>query len=155
MATEFRLTDPTLWEPIWDETLIAETIGVGSYKPIPRREIPILLNESVLAIGTSSATAPQNWRYAGRLVQRMTIPGVSSGLVDGAEQRTKLNLLQLAIFPVNTPEYRLAYDTPPWITNLSVSIWRYTGPEIDTTQELIETLKVDVARVEFKLNRLV
>jgi hypothetical protein len=153
MATQYDLTAPGVWESIYDENFDAAQPAPGRYTAIPRRDLPILLEESVIAIGTSSSTAPPHWRYAGRLVQRAHIPGVSTGLVDGIERKCKLNIITLAIFPLVVPQYRLAYEFPPWITNLSLSLWRYTGKETDNLYELVETLKVDVARVENKLDQ--
>lgn len=154
MAPQYQLTAPGVWESIYDETIDAVKPTPATFTPIPRKEIPILLEESVIAVGTSSSTSPPSWRYAGRLIQRSSIPGVSTGLVDGHEVRCKLNVISLAMFPLVTPEYRLAYEFPPWIQNLSLSLWRYTGPVTDDLYELIETLKVDIARVEYKVERL-
>jgi hypothetical protein len=153
MASQYQLTAPEYWEPIFDEVYDAVSVAPGAFTPIPRKEIPILLEESVLAVGTSSSTSPANWRYAGRLVQRANISGVSTGLVDGQDVRCKLNLISLVVFPLLVPQYRLAYDFPPWIQNLSLSLWRYIGPETTDLNELVETLKVDIARVENKIDR--
>jgi hypothetical protein len=155
MATQYSLTAPNVWESIFDEEFNVVRPTPATFTPIPRRELPILLEESVIAVATSSSTSPANWRYAGRLIQRSSIPGVSGGLIDGHEQRCKLNVTALAIFPMLTPQYRLAYEFPPWIQNLSLALWRYTGPVTDDLYELMETLKVDVARVESKVERLV
>jgi hypothetical protein len=153
MATQYDLTAPGVWESIYDEDFDAVQPVAGRYVAIPRKDLPILLEESVIAIGTSSSTAPPHWRYAGRIVQRAHIPGISTGLVDGREQKCKLNIITLAIFPLVVPQYRLAYEFPHWITNLSLSLWRYTGPEVDELAQLIETVKVDILRVENKIDR--
>jgi hypothetical protein len=155
MATQYNLTAPGVWESIWDESYDAVRPTPGTYAAIPRIDIPIVLQEAVIAVATSSSSAPSRWRYAGRLIQRYAIPGVSAGLVDGQESRAKLNRISLAIFPQIVPDYQLSFEIPPWIQNLSIALWRYTGPVTENLEELIETLKVDIARVEYKIERLV
>jgi hypothetical protein len=155
MATEYDLTAPGVWEPIYEEEFNVVRPTLGSYTPLPRKEIPILLQESVIAVATSSSTSPARWYYAGRLLQRVQIPGVSAGLTDGVEYKCALNRTKVAVFPKLTEDYQLAYEFPPWIENLSLRLLRYTGPITDNVVELVETLKIDIARVEFKLNRLV
>jgi hypothetical protein len=154
MATTYDLTASGVWERIFDEDFNVVRPSPATFAPIPRKEIPILLHEPVIAVATSSSTAPSHWYYAGRLLQRNVIPGLGSNPVDGIELKCALNRTKVGIFPTLTTDYQLAYEFPPWITNLSLAIWRYTGPIDDSVIELIETLKIDVVRVESIVKRL-
>jgi hypothetical protein len=74
-------------------------------------------------------------------------------LVDGHKETIRINALSLIVMPLLTPDYRLQIDVFPWIRDLSISIWRYVGAEVDELVQLIETVKVDIVRVESKLDR--
>jgi hypothetical protein len=152
MSQTYDLTLPTHWEQVYNESKAAEAVLPGKFSPLKRIDIPILLHEAVIAIGCSSTTSPAHWRYAGELIQRHTISGVSSGLVDGQTTRCLLNNIKVVLMPLLTPDYRLSFDVPPWIQSIDLSVWRYTGPVADSTIDLLETLKVDIARIEYGLN---
>lgn len=152
MSQSFDLTLASHWEKVYDETKTAESPLPGRFSPLKRIEVPILLHEPVIAVGVSSTTSPAHWRYAGELIQRHTVSGVSSGLVDGQKTRCILNNITLVTMPLLTPDYRLSFDVPPWIQSIDLSVWRYTGPVADSTIDLLETLKVDIARIEYGLN---
>jgi hypothetical protein len=149
---EFDLTAPDVWESLYDETKMVERPTPDTFISIPRISIPILLHGRVIVFGTSSANAKPNWRFAGTLTQRLEIPSLGSGLVDGFKQTVRINALSLLVLPNLTPDYRLDLDVFPWIQDISFSLWRYIGPEVDELVQLIETVKVDILRVESKLD---
>jgi hypothetical protein len=150
---EFDLTAPGVWEQVYDASKTAEQPTPDTFISIPRITIPIILHERVIVVGTSSINAKPNWRFSGTLSQRLVIPNLGTGLVDGHKETVRINALSLLVLPVLTPDYRLDLDVFPWIRDLSISIWRYIGPEVDELVQLIETVKVDVLRVENKLDR--
>jgi hypothetical protein len=150
---EFDLTAPNVWEQVYDASKAAQQPTPQTYIPIPRVTIPILLHERVIVVGTSSSNVKPNWRFSGTLSQRLVIPSLGIGLVDGHKETVRINALTLLVLPELTPDYRLDLDVFPWIRDLSISIWRYIGPEVDELVELIETVKVDILRVENKLGR--
>jgi hypothetical protein len=150
---QFDLTAPDVWEYVYDETKTAVQPTPNTFISIPRISIPILLHGRVIVVGTSSSNARPNWRFSGTLSQRLVIPGLGSGLVDGYKETIRINALSLIVLPALTPDYRLELDVFPWIRDLSLSIWRYIGPEVDELVQLIETVKVDVIRVESKLDQ--
>jgi hypothetical protein len=151
---QFDLTAPNVWEQVYDGGATAQQPGSDVYIPIPRITIPIILHERVIVVGTSSVDSRPNWRFSGTLSQRLVIPSLGSGLVDGHKQNLRINALSLIVLPILTPDYRLEYDVFHWIRDISLSVWRYVGEEQDALAELIETVKVDVIRVENKLDRL-
>jgi hypothetical protein len=150
---EFDLTAPDVWEYVYDETKTAVQPTPETFISIPRISIPILLHGRVIVVGTSSSNAKPNWRFSGTLSQRLVIPALGTGLVDGYKETIRINALSLLVLPALTPDYRLDIDVFPWIRDLSISIWRYIGPEVDELVQLIETVKVDLIRVESKLDR--
>jgi len=153
-SPQFDLTSPGVWEFLYDESKTAQTPGPGVFVPIPRVTLPIILQEKVLVIGTSATDTKPSWKSAGSVTQRLLIPGLGQSGVDATRQNLRLNALTLLIFPVLTPDYQLDIDVRPWLRNLDISVWRYTGPEQNDIVELIQTLKIDVLRVEAKIDSL-
>jgi hypothetical protein len=153
-SLQFDLTAPNVWEQVYDGTIAAQQPAPGIFIPIPRISIPIILHERVIVVGTSSMNARPNWRFSGTLSQRLVLPSLGSGLVDGHKQTLRINALSLIVLPILTPDYRLEYDVFHWIRDISLSVWRYVGEDQDALTELIETVKVDVIRVESKLDKL-
>lgn len=154
MANQYDLTAPGVWEFVYDETFQGVQPTPDTYIPIPRITIPVLLQERVLVVGTSSESTKPNWRFAGTLTQRLSIPGLGAGLVDSAREALRINGLTLVVFPHLTQDYQLDFDVYPWIRDITVAVWRYTGPEFNSTEELIQTLKVDILRVETKIDQI-
>jgi hypothetical protein len=150
---EFDLTAPNVWEQVYEASKAAVQPTPETFISIPRITIPILLHERVIVVGTSSSNVKPNWRFSGTLSQRLVIPSLGIGLVDGHKETIRINALSLLVLPNLTPDYRLDLDVFPWIRDLSISIWRYIGPEVDELVQLIETVKVDILRVENKLDR--
>jgi hypothetical protein len=150
---QFDLTAPDVWEHVYDESKTAEQPTPQTFISIPRITIPVLLHERVIVVGTSSINAKPNWRFSGTLSQRLVIPNLGSGLVDGHKETIRINALSLIVMPLLTPDYRLQVDVFPWIRDLSISIWRYVGAEVDELVQLLETVKVDIVRVESKIDR--
>lgn len=150
---EFDLTAPDVWEQVYEATKTAEQPTPQTFISIPRITIPILLHERVIVVGTSSSAVKPNWRFSGTLSQRLVIPSFGTGLVDAHKETIRINALSLLVLPMLTPDYRLDLDVFPWIRDLSISIWRYIGSEVDELVQLIETVKVDVIRVENKLDQ--
>lgn len=153
-APQFDLTGAGVWEFLYDESREAQQPAPGQYIPIPRVTLPILLQEKVIVIGTSSTKVRPNWKSAGTVTQRLLIPSLGVGVVDGFRQNLRVNALTLVVFPQLTPDYQLDIDVHPWIRDLDISIWRYIGPEQNDIIELIQTLKIDVLRVEAKVDQL-
>jgi hypothetical protein len=132
-------------------------------------EIPFVLQRRVLAV---TCTAPVNeirasWHTGGYLTQvysgidlmgvSQTIPTVGGSptvAVDGEKKRVGLNSVELVIFPLLAPQFYLFFEPVRWLKNLTFGLWEFTGAEHDSVLEQIEASRVDLARIEFKINTL-
>ncbi len=126
--------------------------------------LQLLFSQHVLAINVYSRDVKPRWRTGGYLTQ--TYSGVSfedspisdspaspTYGVDAANKRIGLNTVEFLNMPRLARDFYLWFDPVPWLLSLSLSIWEYQGIETpDRIEELIETVKVDIARVEVKID---
>jgi hypothetical protein len=129
-------------------------------------ELPITLASRVLAVGASYLDAPPSWNTAGYFYQEvggvslddtLIFPGAGGGVpsvLDGSKRRITLNTIELHIFPRLATEHRYRFEAMRWIPKITFGVWEYIGSESDSTEELLQTLKVDIARIELKVNNL-
>jgi hypothetical protein len=126
-------------------------------------EFPFILQNHVLAIMISSSTAKASWRTAGYLTQ--TYPSVITGGqillsesptsgVDACTKRIGLNTIELVVFPKLANQYYLWFDFVPWLPKATLGLWQFIGNQFDATQEVLETIKVDILRVEAKVDEI-
>lgn len=151
-----ELTRKGSWNQIYNEAREAvQATPEGGFYPIPAFEVPFLFERNVLAVRCFSRTAKAHWKLAGYLVQRIRIGtgGTASPLpsVDSHRVYMRLNRTALVVFKRLSPTYELVLENATWLKDLQVTIWEYQGSQSDTTEDLIQTLKIDILRVESKL----
>lgn len=165
MAINF--TGPNKWQRVYFEVKNGEPDNRRIKAPlIEPFEIPLLFSQHILAVTATCITAKPRWRTAGYLKQVysgvslessstvFTVNSPTSG-VDAASKRIGLNTLELVIFPQLASDFYLWFDPVYWLPKLTLGIWQFTGEvSPDRLEELIETLKVDVVRVESKIDAL-
>lgn len=128
-------------------------------------DIPILLDKHILAVGVSSSTAKPTWYRSGNLIQVLQqielddgviFPGSGSpsNTLDASRRLIVLHSIQLVIFPKVTPTYSLWFQAVPWLKSLNLGIWSYTGAQSDTTEEMVELARVDLLRIESKVDEI-
>lgn len=125
---QYQATRPNSWEQIWDLDYAADEVIPGRFTPIPPIEIPFLLQERLLVVAISSQSAKPHWTFGGTLIQQHLLPDISSQPIDGHSVICRLNSIKLELMNDFTADYRLLYQVPKWIRDISISIWRYTGP---------------------------
>jgi len=142
------------WQLVYDQFFYAQPapeVNPNAYHPIPDAQIPFLFDRHVLAIATSSTKVKPRWYLAGRLIQQISALGTD--FIDAQANRInlQLNRTQLVVLPQLSSTYKLRVEIPWWHEEMGLTIWEYTGPEEDSTEEIIQTLKVDVARLEYRI----
>lgn len=147
-----------VWAQVFDERREAVKATDTVYLPIPAFEIGFSLESHILAVRCLSQTAKAHWRFAGNLSQRFQIGtgGATSPLPVVTASRTalRLNRADLVRFPRLTDVYDLLFEPPYWLKDLRLTIWLYSGSESDTTEEFIEAARVDLIRIESKIDAL-
>lgn len=129
-------------------------------------EIPVSIPGRILAVGASYIAAPPSWYTAGFFYQevggvsldnRLLFPGLVGSpiaAVDASKRRITLNTIELHIFERLATEHYYRFEAMAWIPKLTLAVWEYIGTESDSTEDLLQTVRVDLARVEFKVNQL-
>lgn len=149
---ELQLGNSSNWETIYNSSIDAVQIAKvgGGYKlvPIPEISISLLLDVFVLAILVSTDVPESStWKFAGNVRQQ-----VSTGIVFGGSQDASFNRryalfldkINLVVFPPISTNYSISVQVPEWFPSVSLTVWRYTGPDYDS----------DLARIESKIDAL-
>lgn len=160
-------TGPNKWQRVYFQQFIGNPnnrkIKAGLIDPF---EIPLLFSQHVLAINCFSRDVKPRWRTAGYLTQTYsgvsfedgstsTTPATPTFGVDAANERIGLNTIELLTLPRLAADFYLWFDPVPWLSSLTLSLWEYQGTETpDRIEELIETVKIDIARLESKVDSL-
>ena len=160
-----QFTGPNKWQRVYFDQLVGDPnnrkIKAGLIEPF---EIPLLFSQHVLAINVYSRDVKPRWRTGGYLTQTYSgvtfeqgpisdSPASPTYGVDALSKRIGLNTVELVIFPKLSSDFYLWFDPVPWMPSLALSVWEYQGVETpDRIEELIETVKVDIARVEVKID---
>ena len=166
MSLQVRLSDAAVWRLMYLQTAQGNINDWRNYRipAIEPIEIPFTIEGRLLAIGATYIEARPTWRYAGVLTQEVPVslddtliyPGISGGVtaIDTSNRRIPLNSTILQVFPRYASEHRYRFEPYGWIPRLTLGIWEYIGPESDSILEQIETLKVDISRIEVKIDGL-
>lgn len=166
MSLQVRLSDAGNWRLMFLQQFQGNINDWRNYRipEIDPIEIPFTIEGRLLAIGATYLEARPSWRFAGVMTQEVPVslddtlifPGVGGGstAIDTSSRRIPLNSTNLQVFPRYATEHRYRFEPYGWIPKLTLGIWEYIGPEVDSILEQIESLKVDIARVELKLNGL-
>lgn len=146
------------WESIFSQTYSAQPVPdkPNTYYPLPEITIPILLDRRILAIHAYSPSAAPHWKFAGYLNQKVQTGLTVGGMTDSYAQRKKLwlNQINLIILPFIASTYAISFSIPYWILNIQLVAWKYIGSESYSTEDLIEQLRIDVLRVESKVDNI-
>jgi len=147
------------WTAVYNESRAAVEVMPNTFTPIPAFEIGFLFTEHILAIRAFSNSAKPTWKYAGSIYQRLQLGagGALSNLpeVDLSNRGVYLRRTILLDFPRYTAEFGLVFVPPPWMRNLQLTLWQYSGIDSDNVFELLQTAKADLVRIESKVDNLV
>lgn len=146
------------WDLIYSEIKYADELPGNRFRPIPPFTIPILFQSPWLAIGSNSAVARSHWWLGCRVQPVIVVPDSPFDFIDAPPHQVPLNAFTLFKFPALEQQYRLRVSVPWWHRELGITVYEYTGPASDTTEDLIvertDVIRVDLARVEAKVDAL-
>lgn len=147
-------------EHVGDER--AKRIRAPMIDPI---QLPITLSGRFLAVSATYIQAKPTWNTAGWFYQEARVPlddapmfpgvqGTGFTTVDVAKKSVELNSMQLLGFSRYGTEQIYRFEPARWIPKIRLGVWQYTGSEIDPIIETLDTIKVDLVRIETKINGL-
>jgi hypothetical protein len=160
MGTQLDLTIGDNWQPIYTTDRYALPVegDPSGYSPIPPIKIPILFSTPYLVVRCESSTAKARWKTAGWAEQEFRLGGAGLGRsftsFTGKREWIALRRFQLLEFPALGSDYALVFHSPWWLNHIRFEVLEYTGPISSDEADLLGTIKVDLARIEAKINSL-
>lgn len=159
MAQEYDFANSANWEQTFYVNRDAERPTANTFIPIPELDVSGVfpLNASIIATYATCSTAKPTWNTAGWLYQHIRA-GIADGGNYGASvygsRRVPLRRIQIHFWDREIKDYQLRFKCPKWIYQISLTIWQYTGPIIEPSQEAINLARIDILRTEAKVDAL-
>lgn len=157
MSLILQLTNQQNWYKLYDEHREARLLAPRGHIPIPAFEIPILLENRVLACRVLCPDAKSRWRFGGNLSQRWQLGsgGGQSALpvADGSTFYLRVNRSKLLIVP-QYGNYQLLYEPPTWFKNVQFTLWQYTGLVEDSTEKKVDLARERLFDIESKIDTI-
>lgn len=159
MPNQLDLANAANWEQFYFGSRTAEFIDALHFRPLPEIGVDggTLRSARIIASFATSANAKPTWKAAGWLFQKIRVGVTVGGNLDAvAESRRTvlLNKIQLHFWREEISSYGLDFFTFRWLQQLNLTLWEYTGPIIDLTQEAVDLARIDILRTEAKVNAL-
>jgi hypothetical protein len=167
MGLQLDLTGLNSWERVFYQTLNGDPANQRRRPKLPAIEpfdLPTVYDSRIFLVG---ATNLQSTYYrAGWLYYEVDGINFDDGVIfpdvgpvpqrsaDADRRLILLNSVDLIIFPRLSAQLRLRFEPMPWLTRVSLALWEYQGPESDSTEELIDALRAQVATLEYKIDQL-
>lgn len=151
---QFDLQNGNNWEEIYSGTRAITRTGLLSYIPIGEIEIPILVEKSILAFYCESPSALDHWTQGGWLRQKIRLGLTPGGMADGHIHGGRLMLLKkimLVQFQGLGGSYQISFKPKRHLEDIIFRIWQYTGAMTDSLEEKIDLTRLDVQRIEKKI----
>lgn len=130
------------WQSVWSQSFTAEPAPgnkpeLERYFPLPDISVPIQLSAGLLAFYATSQDADPKWKFAANVKRKyvtgLTVGGNPDAVVDS--KRIFLNQFSLLRYPVSFgSSYSLLISVPYWHRQITLYLWEYTGPIIDTKE---------------------
>lgn len=149
--------DETNWQPIHNQTVVAPQRGGAQYVPLLPFDLPVLVSSPILmALAENLDVRP--WWFLGYRLQQLVETGIAPGEMVGGFANVPLNRPKLIRFPRYSAQYALRVHVPPWLDRMKIVIYEYVGDISDTgealTQEQADLIRIDLLRIEAKINQL-
>ena len=158
MTISYETGNGSHWEEIHSTTLNAPTppvndpyvlkdYGINAY------QVPVFLQngEDLVAIWAYSPSAPDKWKYAGRVYQVIQSGLSQLGNYDSVISVKRFWLKQTTILHYRTDyqsTYGLRLEIPFWIRDLQIQVHRYIGPVHDSHLSKMLEIEADIATLQ-------
>lgn len=147
-----ELQDSSKWDQLWNYAATAAPVPnqPGYTLEIPPITLPFLLENHIIAISAKSSTAKPSWKLGGRVAKKIqtgiTIGGTTDATISDAK-KLWLNQINLFRFTPYTSNYALEITPADYLTQISLSLWIYTGIDTDTVTNQLN-------RIEFAVDEI-
>ena len=161
MALIYAPNTSTNWRLAYQDIRYATNGSVYNRKftfSIEQWVIPVLLESPILAISCKSENAAPSWKTGGWISrqERQTSLSADLAILTDSSRRVGLNATTLIDYTQapQTSSYALSYKPPVWLQDVALTIYEYIGPFDDTVLDELGALKIDLLRIETKINAL-
>lgn len=117
-------------------------------------EFPILFDRFIYVIWAQTYRKKDNWYRAGYLYQQIANSITPEGVIEAQKFWVPLDRPTLLVFPKVAPQFQMKFAPAPWLLDIIVSLYEYRGEETTREEDLIQAVRVDLARIEFKVDQL-
>lgn len=141
--TSYNASNFNNWQYVWNQSFTAEpALGnrpeLERFFPLPEISVPIQLSSGLLAFYATSQGANPKWKFAANVKRKyatgLTVGGNADAVVDS--KRIFLNQFSMLRYPVSFgSSYSLLISVPYWHRQISLYLWEYTGPIIDSVDQ--------------------
>lgn len=141
--TSYNAGNSNNWQSVWNQSFTAEPAPGNSpelerFFPLPEISVPIQLSSGLLTFYATSQSADPKWKFAANVKRKyvtgLTVGGNPNAVVDS--KRIFLNQFSLLRYPVSFgSSYSLLISVPYWHRQISLYLWEYTGPIIDSVEQ--------------------
>lgn len=149
------------WREVFDRTMQAtlNTDPYNRYDPI--QGFPLTkatpYDKHILAVLVTSQGAPSSWKFGGVLSYQFRTGVIGGDNYDSeyfSRKGIKLGIPTIVIFHKISNTFMLKYEPPKWFQNCRITVWEYFGVVSDTVSDMLETQKIDLLRLERKIDTL-
>lgn len=148
------LSNPAKWHLVYEQYRIEQPPFPPRFPRIEGFLLPFTFERYVFACSVSTEKYKDTWFTGGWFTQRVEASGTDFGRFEAQRIRVPLNRTQLMVLPKVAPQYQLYFDPGGWLIDFTLRIWEYTGEETSREEDLLQAVRVDLARVEFKVDTL-
>lgn len=142
------------WNEVYNQIFSVSKLGGDTYIPIAPIEIPYLFETRVLALTVFSVSAQKNWWLAGYVEQVVLTAGLALNEAQLQSKKIPLRKTSLIISPAISSVYKLVFRPVYWVEDVQLIAFEYTGPYGAPSEEAIDLARIDLLRVEAKINAL-
>jgi len=161
MTLILNLNDPSLWSPVWDLNIVAQSLDsdaiAGKFIRIPEQKCPIILHKSLLAVYVNNPLAKTGWFSAGYINQSITLPLTVGGNPTsyGASRRLVLGRTQIVAFlDIGVADFAISFISNRWHRQIKLVAWEYTGDISTTELTAIAAITQQLSSIEGKIDDL-
>jgi hypothetical protein len=133
MTAIYDISTDVNWLEIYNDSFQATYVQgqqVPIYTPIPKTELPVDIDTTLVAIYCTSNQYQNSQRYLGSVYQAIiTNTAFPTATATGKGRGIYSNQTVLAQFTEFDDNYRLVLNPRWWIEQLTVTVWKYIGDE--------------------------
>ncbi len=149
MAVTYQFSNTNNWLLLWNGSFSAVDVPLQpleQFYPIPPINVPILIEEPIIAIYASSTSARETWKYAGSIYQKIQTGITVGGTPDSYLTNHKFYLNQITICRQLQLDSSFAIEIriPYWIRDIDLKVWQYVGTVNDSHEQKLDLILLEL-----------